>query len=190
MQKHPLVDEILISKAEIIKRCQEISNAIDKFYKEKNIKEIILVGILKGCIPFLAQLLNYLTIECETEYLTVTSFLGSIEANQEPKIARDFDTNINNRDVLIVEDIIDTGYSLDLIIKHLKLKGANSIKIVTLLDKTMKRKVELNADWVGFNVPDKFLIGYGLDFQEKLRNLPYVATANMSKIKNWDWNKH
>ncbi|WP_338966863.1 hypoxanthine phosphoribosyltransferase [Spiroplasma endosymbiont of Lonchoptera lutea] len=181
MEKHPAVKEILFTHQQIIERTKALALEISKYY-QANDSTIIILGILKGCIPFLAEFISHLTIECEIDFMTIASFHGGTEASSTPQIIMDINQDITNRDILIIEDIIESGASLLTIKEYLFLKGAKTVKMVTLLDKTKGRKVELNADWTGFKAPQEFLIGYGLDYQEKLRNLPYVAIADMEKI--------
>lgn len=187
---HPLVKEIIITNAQIVERSRQLAIKISEFYKQDlnlNQNSLLCVGLLKGCIPFMAEFIKHLEIECETQYMLVSSFFGGTKASGTPQIILDIPVVVVNRDILIVEDIIDSGLTLKMIKEYLLLKGASSVRVVTLLDKKQGRKVELDADWSGFDVPKAFLIGFGLDFEEKLRNLPYVAIADSEKIKKWKW---
>lgn len=181
MEHHPVVKKVLITKTEIIAKTQELAIHINEYYKDIN-STPILIGILKGCVPFLAELINHITIDCEIDFMAISSFQGSTEAITEPFITIDINQDIKNRDILIVEDIIESGYSLVKIQQRLLSLGAKSVKIITLLDKIEGRKVAINPDWFGFIVPNHFLVGYGLDYNEKLRNLPYIAIADIEKL--------
>lgn len=182
MAHHPLIKEIILTQDQIISRTKELATDISNYYAN-NDSTVILLGILKGCIPFLAQFIMHLTIECEIDFMAIASFNGATEATSAPQIKMDLNQDITNRDILIIEDIIESGSSLLMLRDYLFLKGARSVKMVTLLDKFAGRKVDLNADWTGFKVPQQFLVGYGLDYKEQLRNLPYVAIADISKLK-------
>lgn len=188
MIKHDLVKEILISEVQIKKRISELAIEVRKSYP--NLKRpLVLIGILRGCLFFLSDFMMELDLSCVVDFMYVKSYAGQKTRTFEPKIKLDIFTDIKNHDVLIVEDIIDSGRTLVKLVDHLKLKQPKSIKILTLLDKKSKREVEIEADWFGFEVPDNFLIGYGLDYQEELRNLPYIAIANLEKIKKLESKK-
>jgi len=182
MIKHDLVKEILISETEIKKRISELAVEIKNHYSNLK-KPLVLIGILRGCLFFLSDFMMELDLACAVDFMYVESYAGQKTRIFEPKIKLDIFTNIKDHDVLIVEDIIDSGKTLVKLVEHLKLKAPKSVKILTLLDKKIKREVKIEADWFGFEVPDNFLIGYGLDYQEQLRNLPYIAIANLEKIK-------
>lgn len=189
MQKHPLVKEILINKEQINKRAEELATTISAHYEKESPKNntVIMIGLLKGCIPFMAKFLEYFTYNCETEYMVVSSYLGGTKAHGKPKINLDLNMSVEGEHILIVEDIIDSGVTLDYVKRYLLFKGAADVKIVTLLDKPEGRTAKLSPDWFGFEVQNQFLIGFGLDYQEKLRNLPYIAIADKSKLKDWEW---
>lgn len=146
MKKHPLVDEILFTHQQIRSRCRELAEKINQFYKNNKVTEITLIVVLKGAIPFLAEFINHLKIECQIEYLTVSSFFGAIKAVQKPEIVIDSTTDVANQHLLVVEDIIDKGHSLKLIIDTLAAKNPQSIKVLTMLDKKSCRQVDLAAD--------------------------------------------
>ncbi|WP_425379145.1 hypoxanthine phosphoribosyltransferase [Spiroplasma endosymbiont of Polydrusus pterygomalis] len=191
MKIHPLVKEVLITTEEIDQKCFELGQKISHYYLNEHPAQdntILCLGLLKGCIPFMAKLIPQLVgVECETEYMVVSSYFGGVKSNDTPQILLDLPMPITNRDILLVEDITDSGKTIKMIKDYLYLKGARSVKVVTLLDKKAGRKVDLAADWYGFDVPPTFLIGFGLDYQERLRNLPYIAIADQDKIKNWKW---
>ncbi|WP_338974357.1 hypoxanthine phosphoribosyltransferase [Spiroplasma endosymbiont of Tricholauxania praeusta] len=181
LEKHELVEKILLSTDVINNKIIELAKSVNSYYKD-NKEPIILVGILRGCLPFLSQFMLNLKIDCFVDFMYVESYLGQTKAVNKPKIRMDVINNVKGRDLLIVEDIIDSGNSLFKIRDHLQELGAKSVKIITLLDKKSKRVAKIEADWYGFEVPDHFLVGYGLDYDEKLRNLPYVGIADLNKI--------
>ncbi|BET37437.1 hypoxanthine phosphoribosyltransferase [Spiroplasma ixodetis] len=181
LEKHELVEKILLSTDVINNKIIELAKSVNSYYKD-NKEPIILVGILRGCLPFLSQFMLNLKIDCLVDFMYVESYLGKTKAVNKPKIRMDVINNVKGRDLLIVEDIIDSGNSLFKIRDHLQELGAKSVKIITLLDKKSKRVAKIEADWYGFEVSDHFLVGYGLDYDEKLRNLPYVGIANLNKI--------
>ncbi|AGM25316.1 hypoxanthine phosphoribosyltransferase [Spiroplasma chrysopicola] len=193
MKIHPLVKEVLYTRKDITAKCKELAQVVNQYYQENSQHNkdntVICLGLLKGCIPFMAMLLLDLEIEVETEYMTVSSYGGGVAGNLNPEIMFDLVADVNDRDVLLVEDIIDSGKTIKLVKDYLLGKGARTVKVVTLLDKKSGRKVDLTVDWYGFDVPAAFLIGFGLDYEERLRNLPYVAIANVEKIKTWTWEK-
>lgn len=182
MLKHDLVKEILISEVQIKKRINELAIEVKKHYSNIE-KPLVLIGILRGSLFFLADFMMALDLNCAVDFMYVESYAGQKQRSFEPRIKLDIFTNIKDHDVVIVEDIIDSGRTLVKLLDHLKLKAPKSIKILTFLDKKIKREVKIEADWFGFEVSDNFLIGYGLDYQEELRNLPYVAIADLDKIK-------
>jgi len=165
------VKKVLISNEEIVKRTIEIANQISKDYAGKT---PILVGLLKGSVPFMAELLKQISIFCQTEYMVVSSYQGT-KSTGEIKIVKDIDVSIQGKDIIIVEDIVDTGITLNTIVKLLRHRGANSVEIACLLNKEARRVVPVEAKYIGFDIPDEFVIGFGLDYNELYRNLPYVG---------------
>lgn len=188
MVDHKFVKEILFNEKEIQKRIKELAIEIQDTYKDID-QPLILIAILRGCIFFLTDFMKQLDIECSLDCMYVESYSGKTTASIEPRIKMDILSDIKDRHVLIVEDIIDSGKTLVKIVEHLKEKSPKSVKIVTLLDKKVKRSAKIEADWFGFEVPDHFLIGYGLDYNEILRNLPYVAIADIDKINEYEATK-
>ena len=134
----------------------------------------MVIGLLKGSVPFMAELIKYITVECEIDFMAVSSYSGT-ESLGDVKIVKDLDHSIKGMDVLVVEDIVDTGKTLKKVKDLLYSKEANDVKIVSLLDKPDRRIVEIEAEYVGFKIPNEFVIGFGLDFNQKYRNLPYVG---------------
>ena len=163
----------LISKEELDKRIQEIANQITEDYKNQ---EIIIVCILTGAVYFATDLTKYIKNDTlKIEFMKVSSYGNSKESTGEVKIKKDLENSISGKNVIIVEDIIDTGLTMKTLKKYLLEKNPASLKICTLLDKKERRKVEIEADYVGFDIPNKFVLGYGLDYEEYYRNLPYIA---------------
>lgn len=176
---HNDVKKILVSSEEITKREQELADEINKYYKEKNSIPVI-VGLLKGSVPFMMGLVMKLDIDCEIDFMDVSSYSGTNSI--EVKVIKDIEGSVTDRDVLIVEDIVDTGKTLEKVTEMFKNKGAKEIKIVTLLDKPARREKAIEADYIGFVVPDEFVIGYGLDYNQKYRNLPYIGVIKEEAI--------
>ena len=176
---HNDVKKILVSSEEITKREKELADEISKYYKEKNSVPVI-VGLLKGSVPFMMGLVMKLDIDCEIDFMDVSSYSGTNSI--EVRVIKDIEGSVTDRDVLIVEDIVDTGKTLEKVTEMFRAKGAKEIKIVTLLDKPARREKAIEADYVGFVVPDEFVIGYGLDYNQKYRNLPYIGVIKEGAI--------
>lgn len=166
------IKKVLISEEEIQGKVKELGVLLSEEYREKN---PLVVGILKGALPFMADLIKEMDIFLEYDMMDVSSYGTELTSSGEVKIIKDLDTSVDGRHVLIVEDIIDTGRTLKYLQEMFVHRNAASVKIVTLLDKPSGRAVELNVDWKGFDVPDEFVVGYGLDYRENYRNLPYVG---------------
>ena len=162
--------QVLISEDKIKKRVKELAEQISQDYEDKN---LLLLGVLKGSFVFLADLMRALQIPAECDFLKVKSYSGK-ESSGKVKI--DFLPVVKKRDVLLIEDIVDTGLTINLIKKEIKNQRPKSLKLCSLLSKPARRKQKVEIDYLGFEVPDKFVVGYGLDYKEKFRNLPYVGT--------------
>ncbi len=171
--------ETLISKEELARRVKELGEEISKDYKNE---KVLLIGLLRGSVIFLADLARELTIEATIDFMTVSSYGNSTESSRDVKIKKDLEEDIRGRNVIIVEDIIDTGYTLRKVYDMLKMRDPKSIKICTLLDKPSRREVEINVDYVGYKIPDKFVVGYGIDFAQKHRTLPYVGIVVKEEV--------
>lgn len=169
---HNDVEKILVSETEIQAICQTLGHQISKDYHNST---PILLGLLKGCIPFMADLMKRIDIPVEILFMAVSSYHGGIKSSGDVKIKYDLEVSIIGRDIIIVEDIVDTGSTVDTISKMLYHRGAKSVKVATLLDKPSGRVVEFKPDYIGKTIPKEFVIGYGLDFNELYRNLPYVG---------------
>ena len=166
------VGEVLITREQVREKTSELGRQITKDYKDK---DPLLICVLKGGLLFLADLMREIQLPLAIDFMAVSSYGDSTESRGVVRILMDLDRNIQGRHVLIVEDIIDTGGTLNYIIENLRTRGPASIKICTLLDKPARRVLDIPIDYVGFVIPDKFVIGYGLDFGEVYRNLPYVG---------------
>ncbi|MFQ6792722.1 hypoxanthine phosphoribosyltransferase [Thomasclavelia sp.] len=167
---HKDIKEILISGVEISLKCQDLAKQINHDYQGK---EVLLVGLLKGSVPFLAELSKYLEIDARFDYMDVSSYDGV--KSKTLVVKQDLKEDVSGKNILIVEDILDTGKTLFNVKEMLLKRNANSVKIVTMLDKEEGRVFDMKADYVGFKIPDAFVVGYGLDFNEKYRQLPYVG---------------
>lgn len=166
------IEKVLITKEEIFERCQEMGEQLAKDYGDKN---PLVVGVLKGAVPFMADIIRFVDAHLEIDFMDVSSYGNATVSSGEVKIVKDLDTNVEGRDLLIVEDIIDSGRTLAYLVDLFKYRKAKSVKIVTLLDKPEGRVVDIEADYIGFKVPNEFVVGYGLDYAEAYRNLPYVG---------------
>lgn len=170
---HQDLKKILVSEEEIVAKCKEIGARISHDYR--TIGEIpLLVAVLKGSVPFLAELVKHIDLDIEFDFMDVSSYEGT-ESIGDVRIIKDLDRSIKGTSILLVEDIVDTGRTIKEVTRLLLNKGATEVKIVSLLDKPSRRVIEINADYVGFEIPNEFVVGFGLDFNEKYRNLPYVG---------------
>lgn len=167
-----VVKEVLLTEEEIALRVKELGEEITRDYKGK---DLVVVGILKGAVIFMSDLCKNIDLPITIDFMAVSSYGNSTKSTGEVKINKDLDFSVEDKDVLIVEDIIDTGLTLSYLTDNLKKRGANSVKIATLLDKPDRRNIEVKVDYLGFSIPDEFVVGYGLDYSELYRNLPFVA---------------
>lgn len=166
------IEKVLITKEQIAARCEELGKELQEKFAGKN---PLVVGVLKGAVPFMADIIRAMDSHVEIDFMDVSSYGNALVSSGEVKIVKDLDTNVEGRDMLIVEDIIDSGRTLAYLVDLFKYRKANSITIVTLLDKPEGRAGDIEADYVGFDVPNEFVVGYGLDYCERYRNLPYVG---------------
>ncbi|ASN03721.1 hypoxanthine phosphoribosyltransferase [Virgibacillus necropolis] len=169
---HNDIEQILVTKEEIAKKCEEIGKQLTEEYDGKF---PLAIGVLKGAMPFMSDVLRHTDTHLEMDFMDVSSYGGKTRSSGEVKIVKDLDTKVEGRDLLIIEDIIDSGLTLSYLVDLFKYRKAKSIRIVTLLDKPSGRTAHIKADIIGFNVPDEFVVGYGLDYEEKYRNLPYIG---------------
>ena len=169
---HPDIKEVLYSEEEISAVVKDLGAQLTKEYEGKN---PLVIGVLKGAVMFMTDLSRAMDCDLELDFMDVSSYGAGMESSGDVKILKDLDTTVDGRDLLIVEDIIDTGRTLSYLIEIFKYRKAKSIKVVPLMDKKERREVDLEADYIGINVPNEFVVGYGLDFNEKYRNLPYIG---------------
>ncbi|MEE9911694.1 MAG: hypoxanthine phosphoribosyltransferase [Deltaproteobacteria bacterium] len=174
--------EILFPRSEISRRVQELADEISRDYAGN---EILIIGVLKGAFIFMADLVRALSISCQTDFIRAASYGAGSESSGNIVITKDVDLEIRGRDILIIEDIVDTGLTLAHIVDKLKLRHPKSIKVCAFLDKRKRRQVPFEADYVGFSMDDGFVVGYGLDFGEQYRFLPdvYVISAGADREK-------
>ena len=163
---------VLYSEEELEAKCAELGAQISKDYEGKN---LLLVSVLKGAVVFMTDLMRHITVPCSIDFMVVSSYGSGVKTSGVVKIVKDLDADLAGKDLLIVEDILDTGMTLHYLKQLLQDRNPNSIRIATLLDKPERRRAAVRADYVGFQVPDEFVVGYGLDYDEKYRNLPYVG---------------
>ncbi|MBP8855286.1 MAG: hypoxanthine phosphoribosyltransferase [Oscillospiraceae bacterium] len=178
---HEDVLKVLLSEQEIADKVAEMGKQISEDYKVGN---LMLVTVLKGAVVFLADIMRKIDIHAEIDFMVVSSYGAGVKSSGVVKIIKDLDVALEGKDILIIEDILDSGLTLNYIKELLQSRNPASIKIAALLDKPSRRKVDLQADYVGFVVPDEFVIGYGLDFDEKYRNLPYIGVLKPEVYSN------
>jgi hypoxanthine phosphoribosyltransferase len=166
------VGEILVQGDELAHRVRELAAEISRDYEGR---DLFLVGVLKGAVFFLSDLMRQLAVPCELDFMAVSSYGSSTDSSGVVRILKDLDAPIEGREVLIVEDIVDSGLTLSYLLRTLEARDPKSLEVCALLTKPERRKVELPIRYVGFEIPDRFAIGYGLDHAERFRNLPYVA---------------
>ncbi len=166
------IGEILISEEDLQRRVCELAAEISRDYEGK---DLLLIGVLKGAVFFLSDLMRHLEVECEVDFMAVASYGSATKSSGVVRILKDLDAVIEGRDVLIVEDIVDSGLTLQYLLRNLAGRDPRSLEVCALLIKPERREVELQTRYVGFEIPDQFVIGYGLDHGERYRNLPYVA---------------
>src|SRR4051795_10072060 len=174
MPRDESIGEILVQPDELEHRVRELGEEISRDYAGR---DLLLVGVLKGAVFFLADLMRHIDVpSCEVDFMAVSSYGSSTDSSGVVRILKDLDAPLEGRNVLIVEDIVDSGLTLQYLMRTLETRGPASLEVCALLTKPDRRKVEMPARYVGFEIPDKFAIGYGLDYDERYRNLPYVAT--------------
>jgi len=169
---HNDIEKTLISEEEIQNKCTEIGKQLSEEYDGKF---PLTIGVLKGALPFMSDVIRRMDIHLEMDFMDVSSYGSGTTSSGEVKIEKDLDTKVEGREILIIEDIIDSGLTLSYLVDLFKYRKANSIKIVTLLDKPSGRSANIKADLIGFEVPNEFVVGYGLDYAERYRNLPYIG---------------
>ena len=165
--------DVLISTEEVNARIQALGDQINAHYQ--GVDELVMVGLLRGSCVFMADLCRKLTLPVRLDFMTASSYGSSMESNRDVRILKDLDDEIHGKHVLIVEDIIDTGYTLNKVKEILSLRNPASLTICSLLDKPDRREVQVPVDWIGFTIPDEFVVGYGIDYAQLYRNLPYIG---------------
>ena len=173
--RDPDVGEILVQPDELARRVRELGGEISRDYAGR---ELLLICVLKGAVFFLSDLMRNLDVKCEVDFMAVASYGSATESSGVVRILKDLDAAIEGRDVLIVEDIVDSGLTLQYLLRNLGGRGPRSLEVCALLTKPERRRVELSPRYVGFEIPDRFVVGYGLDHAERFRNLPYVAVLD------------
>ena len=169
------VGDILVQRDELAHRVRELGEEISRDYAGR---PLLLVGVLKGAIFFLSDLMRHLDVDCEVDFMAVSSYGSSTDSSGVVRILKDLDASIEGRDVLIVEDIVDSGLTLAYLFRMLRARGPASLEVCALLTKPGRREIDMPIRYVGFEIPNRFAIGYGLDFAERYRNLPYVAVLD------------
>jgi hypoxanthine phosphoribosyltransferase len=166
------IGEILVPAADLDRRVKELADEVSRDYAGR---DLVLIGVLKGAVFFLSDLMRHLTIDCEVDFMAVASYGSATHSSGVVRILKDLDAAIEGRDVLIVEDIVDSGLTLQYLLRNLGARNPRSLEVCALLTKPERRKVDLPTRYVGFEIPNRFAIGYGLDHGERYRNLPFVA---------------
>jgi len=169
------VGDILVQRDELEHRVRELGTEISRDYAGR---ELLLIGVLKGAVFFLADLMRHLDVTCEVDFMAVSSYGASTDSSGVVRILKDLDAPIEGRDVLIVEDIVDSGLTLSYLFRMLRARSPASLEVCALLTKPERREIDLPIRYVGFEIPNRFAIGYGLDYGERFRNLPYVAVLS------------
>ena len=175
------IREVLVSEEELKEIVKELGKKITEDYKGKN---LFLITVLKGAVVFLGDLMRAIEMPCEIEFMVLSSYGSGTTSTGSVKIVKDIDLPLEGKDVLIVEDILDTGFTLSFLVDLLKSRNPKSIEICTLLDKPDRRKVEISAKYTGRKIPDEFVVGYGLDYDEKYRNLPFIGVLKPEVYSN------
>ncbi len=174
---HPDVEKILFDEEKIAEIVENMGRRISEDYKGKN---LLLVSVLKGSLVFMADLMRAITVPCSIDFLSVSSYGSGTSTSGEVRILKDLDASLDGKDVLVVEDILDSGVTLSYLLKNLSARNPASIRLCTFLDKPERRRVDVKAEYIGASVPDEFIVGYGLDYAELYRNLPYVGVLKPS----------
>lgn len=180
---HKDIEEIILTEKQIMEICEDLGKQITKDYKDSN---LLVVGLLKGCNPFMADLLKRIDLPLHVDYMDVSSYHGGTFSAGELHIVKDLETSVKGRDVLIAEDIVDSGVTINTVVEMLLYREAKSVEVVTLLDKPEGRTKVYTPKYVGKTIPKLFVLGYGLDYQEYYRNLPYVGVLKKSVYSKGD----
>ena len=173
------VTEVLIDQDALQRRIAELGEEISNDYAGR---DLLLVGVLKGAVFFMADLMRSLTIPCEIDFMAISSYGDSTDSSGVVRILKDLDINIDGRDVLVVEDIIDSGLTLSYLMRNLEAREPASLEVCALLTKPDRREIDVTVRYIGFEIPNRFVVGYGLDFAERYRNLPYVGVLDSELV--------
>jgi hypoxanthine phosphoribosyltransferase len=171
----PAIGEVLVSSEDLERRVRELGAEISRDYEGR---DLVMIGVLKGAVLFLGDLMRELTVPCEIDFMAVSSYGSATDSSGVVRILKDLDSSIDGRDVLLVEDIVDSGLTLHYLLKNLKARNPASLEVCALLTKPDRRRIELPIRYVGFEIPNRFAIGYGLDHAQRYRNLRYVAVLD------------
>jgi len=169
------VSEVLIDEERLRARIATLGEEISAYYRDR---DLLLVGVLKGAVFFMADLMRHLTVPCEVDFMAISSYGDATDSSGIVRILKDLDINIEGRHVLVVEDIIDSGLTLSYLIRNLESREPATLEVCALLTKPSRREIDVPVRYVGFEIPNKFVVGYGLDFAERYRNLPYVGVLD------------
>ena len=173
------VGEVLIDEVTLQARIAEMGEEISAFYDRR---DPLLVGVLKGAVFFMADLMRHLTVPCEVDFMAISSYGAATDSSGVVRILKDLDINIEGRHVLVVEDIIDSGLTLSYLMRNLESREPASLEVCALLTKPDRREIDVPVRYIGFEIPNRFVIGYGLDFAERYRNLPYVGVLDLELV--------
>ena len=173
------VSEVLIDEDRLRGRVAELGEEISVDYAGR---DLLLVGVLKGAVFFMADLMRHLTVTCEIDFMAISSYGAATDSSGVVRILKDLDINIEGRDVLVVEDIIDSGLTLSYLMRNLEAREPSSLEVCALMTKPARREIDVPVRYIGFEIPNKFVIGYGLDFAERYRNLPYVGVLDTELV--------
>ena len=169
------VGEILIDEETLAARVAELGAEVSADYQGR---DLLLIGVLKGAVFFMADLMRHLTVPCEVDFMAISSYGAQTDSSGVVRILKDLDINIEGRNVLVVEDIIDSGLTLSYLMRNLESRQPASLEVCALLTKPARREIDVPVRWIGFEIPNRFVIGYGMDFAERYRNLPYVGVLS------------
>ncbi len=178
-----LISDVLVEAAPLSQRVGELGEELSRDYAGR---DLLLVGVLKGAVFFMADLVREITVPCEIDFMAVSSYGSGTDSSGVVRILKDLDANIEGRHVVIVEDIVDSGLTLSYLVRNLEARQPASLEVCALLTKPERRKADIECRYVGFEIPNRFVIGYGLDYGERFRSLPYVAALDESKLPDLD----
>ncbi|MCV6596373.1 MAG: hypoxanthine phosphoribosyltransferase [Mangrovicoccus sp.] len=178
MTDRPYVIDKLISAKAIAARIEDLAREIESYYAD--VDKLVVVGLLRGSFVFIADLVREIDKVIEVDFIEASSYGDAMVSSREVRILKDLGGKIEGRDVLVVEDLVDTGFTLSHVVTLLKARKPKSLRCIALLDKPTRREVDFTADWIGFEIPDEFVVGYGIDFAQRNRNLPYIGKVRFT----------